>query len=75
MESLATKATMSAQETMEGHSASNKLFTLSMKSNPLSVRFGFAVFSVALPDSAVKFKRTDASQPYNNNHKAYSKCD
>ena len=61
MESLATKATISAQETMPGHSASTKLFTLSMKSNPLSVKFGAATFSVWFPE--VKFKSTDPSQP------------
>ena len=63
MESLATKAMISAQETMPGHSASSKLFTLSMKSNPLTVKFGEASFSVWFPVLEVKFRRTDPSQP------------
>jgi len=61
--SLATKAMISAQDTTPGHSASSKLFTLSMKEKPFSVRFGFAVFSVWFP-ALVEFRRTDASQPW-----------
>lgn len=61
MESLATKARMSAQETMPGHSASTTLFTLSMKSKPLRVRFGVPSFSAWLLE--VESIRTDPSQP------------
>ena len=61
MESLATKARVSAQETIPGHSASRRLLTLSMKSKPLSVRFGVASFSAWLFD--VEFTSTDPSQP------------
>ena len=57
-ESLATKVRISAQETMPGHSASRSFFTLSMKSKPLSVRFGIAFFS-----EEVEFRSKDASQP------------
>jgi len=60
--SLATKATMSAQETTAGQAASNRLLTLSMKSKPLSVKFGVATFSGWLLLEVV-FKSTDASQP------------
>lgn len=45
IESLAAKAIISAQETTPGHSASTRLFILSMKSKPLTVRFGGASFS------------------------------
>jgi hypothetical protein len=61
MESLATKARVSAQETIPGHSASRRLLTLSMKSKPLIVRFGVASFSAWLFD--VEFTSTDPSQP------------
>lgn len=61
IESLATNAIISAQETTPGHSASSKLFTLSMKSKPLTVRFGGASFSAWFPE--VEFTRIDASQP------------
>lgn len=44
-ESLAVKAKISAQETTPGHSASTSLFTVSMNSKPLSVRFGKELFS------------------------------
>lgn len=60
-ESLATSAMMSAQETIPGHSASTAAFTLSMKSKPLRVWFGVAVFSAWVLE--VEFRRTDASQP------------
>lgn len=62
IESLATKATVSAQETTPGHLASRRLFTLSMKSKPLSVRFGPPSFSAVLLD--VEFRSTDPSQPW-----------
>lgn len=60
-ESLATRAMMSAQETIPGQAASTVALTLSTKSNPLRVRFGVAAFSVWLLE--VEFRRTDASQP------------
>ena len=59
IESLATKAMISAQETMPGHSASTRLFTLSTKSKPPSDRFGRASFSAWLFE--VEFRSTDAS--------------
>lgn len=62
IESLATKVRASAQETTPGHSASRSFFTLSMKSNPLSVRFGVEAFSAWLPD--VELISTDASHPW-----------
>ncbi len=62
IESLATKAMISAQETMPGHSASTRLFTLSTKSKPLSDRFGKASFSAWLFE--VEFRSTDASHPW-----------
>ena len=61
MVSLVTKERTSAQDTTPGHSASSKLLTLSMKSKPLSVRFGGASFSAWLFE--VVLIRTDASQP------------
>lgn len=64
IESLATKVTISAQETMPGHSFSSRLFAPSIKPNPLIVRFGIANFSVWLPELEVKFSKIDASQPW-----------
>ena len=52
---------ISAQETTPGHSASRRLFTLSMKPKPLSVRFGAASFSAWFV--FVEFISTEASQP------------
>lgn len=46
IESLATKVTISAHETIPGHSFSSRLFTPSIKPNPLIVKFGRANFSV-----------------------------
>lgn len=60
IESLADKAMISAQETTPGHSASTRLFILSMKSKPLTVRFGGAFFSACW---FVEFRRTDPSHP------------
>lgn len=60
MESLAAKVIISAQETTPGHSASTRLLILSMKPNPLTVRFGGASFSAWF---VVEFRSTDASQP------------
>uniref|UniRef100_A0A0A9CJ27 Uncharacterized protein n=1 Tax=Arundo donax TaxID=35708 RepID=A0A0A9CJ27_ARUDO len=59
--SLAASATMSAQETVTGHTASSTAFAVSITSNPPSDLFGAASFSAAFP--AVDSISTDASQP------------
>ena len=69
-ESLAIKVRTSAQETMPGHSASRRLFTLSMKSKPLSVWFGIAFFSGDWPE--VEFRSRDASHPWKANFHSQS---
>ncbi|KAL5706292.1 hypothetical protein ACHQM5_024481 [Ranunculus cassubicifolius] len=61
MESLATKAIISAHETVPGHSASSNFFTPSMNSNPLRAKFGGESFSALL--FGVLLRRMDASQP------------
>lgn len=60
IESLAARVRISAHETTPGHSASTRLFILSMKSKPLTVRFGGAFFSACW---LVEFRSTDPSHP------------
>ena len=59
--SLATKATMSAQETTPGHAFSSADLTLSIIWNPRRLRFGTASFSACFVE---EFKSTEPSQPY-----------
>jgi hypothetical protein len=62
MASLAASATMSAQETTPGQTASSTALAVSMTSKPPSDPFGPASFSAVLP--TVESISSDASHPY-----------
>lgn len=59
--SLATTATVSAQDTIPGQAASNLALTLSIALNPLRLKFGMESLSAGF--AAVPFNKTDPSQP------------
>lgn len=62
-ESLAARATTSAQETTPGHTFSIADFMSSITSKPLAeLRFGVALFSPVNED--VSSRRSDPSHPY-----------
>ena len=62
-ESLVARVMISAHETTPGHFLSRTVFTKSIKSKPLTVRFGGATFSTCwLLDVALI--KIEPSQPY-----------
>lgn len=63
-ESLAARATMSAQETTPGHSFSTRALMPSMKPKPRTLRFGGETFSVWLALAVfVELSKTEPSHP------------